>query len=89
MIILQVPLLPGESDIGQLVKIADIFGTPTETNWPVSSSIDFLDNFLIHSNFLSEIRIVDPCQIILKSSQQNQNHFELFFQCQNKMNLMS
>jgi hypothetical protein len=26
------PLLPGDSDLNQLVKIFDLFGTPNETN---------------------------------------------------------
>ncbi len=32
------PFLPGESDLNQLVRIFDIFGTPTEDNWPVKYS---------------------------------------------------
>jgi cyclin-dependent kinase 7 len=28
------PFLPGETDLNQLVKIFDLFGTPNEINWP-------------------------------------------------------
>jgi len=28
------PLLPGDSDLGQLMKIFEVFGTPTPDNWP-------------------------------------------------------
>ena len=29
------PLFPGESDLDQLDKIFQLFGTPTEEHWPV------------------------------------------------------
>ena len=31
----QAPFLPGDSDLGQLSKIFEIFGAPTEDVWPV------------------------------------------------------
>ena len=31
----QTPLFPGESDLDQLDKIFQLFGTPTEEDWPV------------------------------------------------------
>ena len=31
----QVPFLPGESDLGQLSKIFETLGTPTEADWKV------------------------------------------------------
>ena len=33
----QVPFLPGESDLGQLSKIFETLGTPTEADWKVCS----------------------------------------------------
>lgn len=38
--------MPGESDIHQLVKIFEIFGTPNPNNWPVKS-IQFKECTLI------------------------------------------
>lgn len=35
-LLLRVPFLPGESDLDQLSKIFQVFGTPTEDDWPVS-----------------------------------------------------
>lgn len=35
-LLLRVPFLPGESDLDQLSRIFQVFGTPTEENWPVS-----------------------------------------------------
>lgn len=32
-LLLRVPLFPGDSDLGQLTKIFDVLGTPTESNW--------------------------------------------------------
>lgn len=32
-LLLRVPLFPGDSDLGQLTKIFDVLGTPTEGNW--------------------------------------------------------
>lgn len=32
------PFLPGDSDLDQLEKIFDVFGTPNDTNWPVISN---------------------------------------------------
>lgn len=38
------PLLPGETDLNQLVRIFDLFGTPNETNWPrVKSLPDYVE----------------------------------------------
>nr|AGH55867.1 Cyclin dependent kinase 7 [Brachionus manjavacas] len=38
------PLLPGNTDLDQLVKIFDIFGTPNETNWPNAKLLpDFVE----------------------------------------------
>jgi cyclin-dependent kinase 7 len=34
-LLIRVPFLPGESDLNQLERIFDVFGTPTDTNWPV------------------------------------------------------
>ena len=36
VICLQVPFLPGESDLDQLSRIFQALGTPTEDSWPVS-----------------------------------------------------
>ena len=33
-LLLRVPFLPGESDLGQLTKIFEVFGHPTEEVWP-------------------------------------------------------
>ena len=33
-LLLRVPFLPGESDLGQLTKIFEVCGTPTEAVWP-------------------------------------------------------
>jgi hypothetical protein len=35
LLFLKEPLLPGETDLNQLVKIFELFGTPNDTNWPV------------------------------------------------------
>jgi len=38
------PLLPGETDLNQLVKIFELFGTPNENNWPkVKTLPDYVD----------------------------------------------
>ena len=38
------PLLPGETDLNQLVRIFDIFGTPNKNNWPNAESLpDFVE----------------------------------------------
>lgn len=38
------PLLPGETDLNQLVKIFELFGTPNDTNWPnVRQLPDYVD----------------------------------------------
>ncbi|CAF0761502.1 unnamed protein product [Brachionus calyciflorus] len=38
------PLLPGSTDLDQLVKIFDLFGTPNETNWPNAKLLpDFVE----------------------------------------------
>lgn len=36
-LLLRVPFLPGETDLDQLSRIFQVFGTPTEEIWPVSS----------------------------------------------------
>lgn len=36
-LLLRVPFLPGESDLDQLTRIFQVFGTPNEQNWPVST----------------------------------------------------
>lgn len=36
-LLLRVPFLPGESDLDQLSRIFQVFGTPNEETWPVSS----------------------------------------------------
>lgn len=33
---LQVPFLPGDSDLDQLTRVFETLGTPTEDQWPVS-----------------------------------------------------
>lgn len=38
-LLLRVPFLPGESDLDQLTKIFQVFGNPTEDNWPGSKSL--------------------------------------------------
>lgn len=47
-LLLRVPLLPGETDLDQLDKMTQAFGTPTEEIWPVS--------FGLISNELIEMR---------------------------------
>ncbi|KAF5289952.1 hypothetical protein FQR65_LT11699, partial [Abscondita terminalis] len=43
-LLLRVPFLPGESDLDQLTKIFQVFGNPTEQNWPgVTSLSDFVE----------------------------------------------
>lgn len=38
------PLLPGETDLNQLVKIFELFGTPNDQNWPkVKTLPDYVD----------------------------------------------
>lgn len=41
-LLLRVPFLPGESDLDQLSRIFQVFGTPTEENWPVSMLIIYI-----------------------------------------------
>ena len=41
------PFLPGESELGQLEKIFDVFGTPGE-NWTVKTGYNL--NNILHSN---------------------------------------
>lgn len=38
-LLLRVPFLPGESDLDQLSKIFQVFGTPTEDDWPGMTSL--------------------------------------------------
>lgn len=43
-LLLRVPFLPGESDLDQLTKIFQVFGNPTEENWPGLKTLsDFID----------------------------------------------
>ncbi|CAF1487742.1 unnamed protein product [Adineta ricciae] len=43
-LILRTPLLPGESDLDQLSKIFEVFGTPTDSNWPdVKTFSDYIE----------------------------------------------
>ena len=42
-LLLRVPFLPGETDLGQLTKIFEVFGTPTEEQWP---NVDKLPDFV-------------------------------------------
>ena len=43
-LLLRVPLLPGDSDLGQLLKIFEVFGTPTDSNWPdVKTFSDYIE----------------------------------------------
>lgn len=35
-LLLRVPFLPGESDLDQLSRTFQVFGTPNEETWPVS-----------------------------------------------------
>lgn len=42
-LLLRLPFLPGDTDLNQLDKIFQVFGTPTEENWPgVTSLSDFI-----------------------------------------------
>ncbi|CAG7827280.1 unnamed protein product, partial [Allacma fusca] len=43
-LLLRAPLFPGDSDLGQLSKIFEVLGTPTETNWPDHKALpDYCD----------------------------------------------
>ncbi|XP_050516011.1 cyclin-dependent kinase 7 isoform X2 [Diabrotica virgifera virgifera] len=43
-LLLRVPLFQGESDLDQLTKIFDVFGNPTEENWPGLKTLsDFIE----------------------------------------------
>lgn len=43
-LLLRVPFLPGESDLDQLTKIFQVFGNPTEENWPGLKTLsDFME----------------------------------------------
>ena len=43
-LMLRLPFLPGESDLGQLTKIFEVCGTPTEEAWPgVKSLPDYVE----------------------------------------------
>jgi cyclin-dependent kinase 7 len=45
-LLLRVPLLPGETDLDQLHKIVQAFGTPDESIWPVINSLLTIRNQL-------------------------------------------
>lgn len=38
-LLLRVPILPGDSDLGQLSKIFEVLGTPNDNNWPDHKSL--------------------------------------------------
>ncbi|KAK5642733.1 hypothetical protein RI129_008901 [Pyrocoelia pectoralis] len=38
-LLLRLPFLPGESDLDQLTKIFQVFGNPTEQNWPAVKTL--------------------------------------------------
>ncbi|KAF5276499.1 hypothetical protein FQA39_LY06568, partial [Lamprigera yunnana] len=38
-LMLRLPFLPGESDLDQLTKIFQVFGNPTEQNWPGAKTL--------------------------------------------------
>ncbi|XP_063627279.1 cyclin-dependent kinase 7 isoform X1 [Cydia splendana] len=38
-LLLRVPFLPGESDLDQLTRIFQVFGTPNDENWPVMKGL--------------------------------------------------
>lgn len=43
-LLLRLPFLPGESDLDQLTKIFQVFGNPTEENWPeVKNLSDYIE----------------------------------------------
>ena len=42
-LLLRVPFLPGETDLGQLTKIFEVLGTPTEELWP---NVDKLPDYV-------------------------------------------
>lgn len=46
-LLLRVPFLPGESDLDQLSRIFQVFGTPTEETWPVSCSDKIMCFFIL------------------------------------------
>lgn len=47
-LLLRVPFLPGESDLDQLSRICQVFGNPTEENWPGLKS---LSDFVVFKPF--------------------------------------
>lgn len=50
-LLLRVPFLPGESDLDQLSRIFQVFGTPGEETWPVSYYLILVyDIRLLHKN---------------------------------------
>jgi cyclin-dependent kinase 7 len=57
-LILRVPYLPGETDIQQMVVMANALGTPSEQNWPGVTS---LPDYVIPNpdNVLNEVTIPD------------------------------
>uniref|UniRef100_A0A2P2I804 cyclin-dependent kinase n=1 Tax=Hirondellea gigas TaxID=1518452 RepID=A0A2P2I804_9CRUS len=48
-LLLHKPLLPGHSEINQLNRIIDLFGTPSETIWPGFNSLESLKAFELKS----------------------------------------
>ncbi|KAI5818742.1 kinase-like domain-containing protein [Pyronema omphalodes] len=57
-LILRVPYLPGETDIQQMVVMANALGTPSEQNWPGVTS---LPDYVIPNpdNILNEVTVPD------------------------------
>ena len=55
-LLLRVPFLPGETDLGQLSKIFEVFGTPTEEQWPnVETLSDYIKFKPLPSQQLKDI----------------------------------
>lgn len=55
-LLLRVPFLPGETDLGQLSKIFEVFGTPSNEIWPgVSTLPDFVSFKPMPSQQLKDI----------------------------------
>ncbi|KAI0983491.1 hypothetical protein GJ496_010093 [Pomphorhynchus laevis] len=60
-LLLRKPFLCADSDIGQLLKIFEVFGTPTEDNWPFVNTLpDFIEFKPIKPINLSTIFTASP-----------------------------
>lgn len=44
-LLLRIPFLPGETDLDQLSRIMQVFGTPDDKVWPVSGLLEFYSTF--------------------------------------------